>query len=527
MNQWLYIIWCMVLTCASLPLGAQQPTSPYPEITLARNDDGTDLKATFISFASGLKSSMFTEGLPYLVLEDNDGVIRIYDLTTLKTMSEIKPKEGTFAQVTRDRYLVYKNSSFLKADRVPTVCDFNNQKVWTSRYDIVLSDRLNNVAVCYQLSMSKGWSQGNMVGYNLSNGEELWRVTIPQHRHSAWCNVYHPSGTPYYYLMADSLVRLNILTGDTVRHAFKAAVDEPMKSVFSIVKARSFNSGAWTREAVHSYSSGIDARVLTGTHSGWVVNGDTLYVADADHLYAFDRDLKPLWQTALPDGVGAFSQLREDGGRLMLVGFGEAFQNGYIGRCGKPFAAYYDKSSGRQLAFQLVNIKEKVTGGCIVPGRVYWEDDKGYFFTNEGDTTATRIAWKPKSLREPLPNHPDRIICDTVGVLRNGKLELITTDRNQLVVELYGKDVYLIQTDGTAQMIKAEDVYFHDLYDLYSTNAEPSCHYVRIDPVTHRVKQGFTTTGKVSVNKSGDIFIRIKNGLGIVRNHQPNYQGNK
>lgn len=522
MSRWFGCVLGIALSYFCLPIRAQQTEWPYPEITLAKYDDGTEMKAVLISYPKGLKSSTFTEGLPYLVMQDNEEVTRIYDLATLKTIAEVNPRQGTFFHATRDGYLTIKNSSFIKDDRVPTKYSFDHQKVWSSKYQIALSNVLDNVVVCYHMSLGKTWGDGHMVGYDLSTGRELWRTTIPQHRHSGLCNYLHEKGSPYYYMMADSLVRLNLLTGDTVRRAFEAGVKESLKSRFSIVKSRTFSSSAWRREAMHSYTPGDEGNVLTGTHSGWVVNGDTLFVADAGHVYAYDRDLYPLWQTALPEGVGGFSQLREDGGRLMLMGFGEAFQNGVIGRCGQPFTAYYDKATGRQLAFQLVGMKEKVTGGCIVPGRTYWECDNGFYYTDEGDTTATRIAWKPKTDREPMADHPDRVICDTVGILRNDKLEFITTYRNELLVELYGKDVYRVQADGTAYMLKAEEVYFHDMDNLYSTNAEPLRHYVLIDPVTHEVKKGFNTTGNVTVNKAGDLFIQLKNGLGIVRNLDPN-----
>lgn len=510
----------VALTLFATQLPAQQQISQYPEITLAKCDDGTELKGTYITFASGLKAAGITDELPYLVLVDNDDMTHIYDKSTLRTLSLIKPRAGSFSQVTRDGYLMTKASSVLKADNVPTFYTFDGQKVWTCKNDIALSDRRLNVVVCYRQPFGKKWHDGMMVAYDLSTGRELWQRTIPHHRHFAWGDAFHQSGSPDYYLMADSLVRINVLTGDTVRHAFVAGVTEPLKSRFSIVRSRMPTSSAWAREARYSYEPMVAGAILTGTHSNWLAKGDTLFVADALHLYALSLDLKTLWQTPLPEGLGARSMLREDGNRLLLAGFGVAFQNGLIGRCGSPFTASYDKTSGRQLTMGRIDLRAKAIGGCVVPGRTYWQDDKGFWFTNEGDTTATRIDWKPKTDRQPKDDYPDRVICDTVGVLRDGKLLPVVTDARQLVVELYGEDVYVVHDDGTAEMLKAEDVYFRVKRNIYSNNATSPSHYVVVDPETRRVKQGFTTQGHVTIDKGGDLYIRMKQGMGIVRHRE-------
>ena len=89
--------------------------------------------------------------------------------------------------------------------------------------------------------------------------------------------------------MGDSLIRLNVVTGDTLRHAFTAGVKEPLKSRFSFAKERrTLPSSDFTREAI--FSTGIGA-VLTGTHSNIIFSDDSLFVADAEHFYCLDKNL--------------------------------------------------------------------------------------------------------------------------------------------------------------------------------------------------------------------------------------------
>ena len=84
----------------------------------------------------------------------------------------------------------------------------------------------------------------------------------------------------------------------------------------------------------------------------------------------------------------------------------------------------------------------------------------------------------------------------------------------------YGEDVYVVHDDGTAEMLKAEDVYFRVKRNIYSNNATSPSHYVVVDPETRRVKQGFTTQGHVTIDKGGDLYIRMKQGMGIVRHRE-------
>ncbi len=497
---------------------AQETSKTFTEMTMAKCDDGTSLKGDFISYPAGFKSAFYSDDLPYIRITDNESNTRIYDFNTLQTISEVKAKQGEFSQLTRDGYVTIKPSSFVKDDNVPTFYRFDNTKVWTCKNDLVVADRVNNVAVCCKVPSAYSWRRGNMVAYDLQTGRELWQATIPQNMHFAWGDFLKDKAHPQtYYLMADSLVRLNILTGERQTLPFAAGVKEPMKSILSVVKGRLPSSVDWLREANYSFDSMIAPHVLTGTHSNWVVSGDTIWVADARQVYALTRDLRLIWATPIPDGIGAKSELKLDGNRLLMVSFGSAFQNGYIGRCGKPFMASYDKSTGRQMSFQAPTIESKLVGGTIVPGRAYWQDDKGFYYTDEGENEAHRIDWKPKTDRQPNDGYPDRAIHDTVYVMRNQRLEPIVTDAQQLVVELYGQDVYIVHADGSAEMLKADEVFYHNRLNLYTNNELEMRRYVLVKPGTQEVEQAFTTNGRVTINKQGDMVLSMKYGVGIIR----------
>ena len=80
-----------------------------------------------------------------------------------------------------------------------------------------------------------------------------------------------------------------------------------------------------------------------------------------------------------------------------------------------------------------------------------------------------------------------------------------------------GKEASIIQTDGSETILKADEVYLEDDNGLFSTNAEsPSRHYVVIDPETRKVIVGFTPAGGTFMDKSGRLYIFMKDGICVV-----------
>lgn len=134
-----------------------------------------------------------------------------------------------------------------------------------------------------------------------------------------------------------------------------------------------------------------------------------------------------------------------------------------------------------------------------------------------------RIDWKPKTKRYPNPNYPNRVICDTVWTLKGGELNPVCTDSRQFVVELYGKDVYLVHDDGSSEMLSADEVYFHDANRLYSTNGpyyperdEQPRHYAVTAHDSHRVIKSFPLVGMVWMPHKDQLLIKLRLGVGTV-----------
>lgn len=79
----------------------------------------------------------------------------------------------------------------------------------------------------------------------------------------------------------------------------------------------------------------------------------------------------------LPSGCGSKSIIKVFGDQIRMQNYGVAFQDMIVARCGRPFTASFNRSTGQQTSLGMINIKQKVMGGQMVKGRTYWQTKKG------------------------------------------------------------------------------------------------------------------------------------------------------
>lgn len=485
----------------------------YPKIALGKKADGTNLMFHFIPTEGKLKGYGITENLPYLIISDKTGN-HIFNLDTYQEIANVKFGNGELIQINNDGYLLSsKGAMFTFKIGYPTFYNFKGEKVWGNRDETLMADRGNNIVIC-----SQNRAGDAIAGYDMSTGKDLWHVKLPFKKHYPWGDLFHDKNEKQmYYLISDSLICLNIVTGDTIRHAFTAGVKEPMKSRFSFVRTRKPSSAAFAREAAFSVVTGA---ILTGTHSNIIARGDSLFVADADNVYCFDKNLKAIWQTAIPEGMGSKSDLQIIKGKIYLQNYGVAFQNGLIGKCGKPFSASYDIKTGKQLTFNIPNIEKKIVGGVHVDGRTYWQTGKSFLYTDDGDSIAHELKWKAQTSNLPNEYYPNYVIYDSIGIVKDGTFQYLTTNKKQLLVEVYGKDFNIIKSDGSCDFLPASEVYSNRKGKVYYTNngkdADTVRDFVIFDPSSLRVKYTFHLQGNVIQHSKGNVFVSTKQGIGFL-----------
>lgn len=456
------------------------------QVALAKDEKGEKVMFYFIP-TKGIKTTAFDDKSGQLTLIDDEGY-RKYDTETMTLLSHCKiDTDKDLMQTSDDGYLFCSTPDIFSTTNKPYFYGLDGKLVWKGKENVFMGISHKNILIC-----NKG-KYGDkkpirLMGYELSSGRELWRTELHAKNHSILCGIRQKNyDSDSLYLIADSLVLINLRTG-------------------SKLAGRPF---AVSKEA-HT----------TELHSNWIVRGDSMFIADADSLYCLDSSLNSIWQTALPTDLGARSRIRINDGKLYLQNFGVGVIYGNLYHYGRPFAATYDVKTGKQLSLSIPEANRKIiTDGCYVDdNRIYWQAEDKFYYSSVQDSIMNIIKWKRKTDFEPDGRYPNFVLHDTIGVVRDGKLIPVCTDKDHMVVEVFGKDINVVSPDGTCSFIPSDSAYFQYINNVYSTNGTPDrpTSYVIIDPVSREIRYSFFLKGSVYTDKKGNIIVHTKTGLGFL-----------
>ena len=501
------ILFLIGLLFCNSSMKAQYSISHLMEI--GKCADGTPMKATVITMNEGFKTVDIFHYIPYILLRDQNDVGYVINKEDFHQVARIKGDDNIF---------LLRNGYFKNSSKRTTFFDYQGKKLRSIPVNTVWYDDSLDVMIGYNNTIR--FYNAEMSAYRISTGELLWKQKLPHRYHWPWYDKLTDSEHKnMLYLMADSLVRLDVVTGKTIKMPFAAGVDEPLKSRFSLVKTRTIFRRDWMEAYWCEFPYTADG-VLSGTHSRMTLSGDTIFVADAKNLYCLDKQLNKRWTIPLPTDAGAKSDIRLLGDRIFLTNYGVAFQKGLLGRCGKPFVAEYDRHTGKELSMTFPDIKNKLSDGGTVAGRTYWQDDKGLMYNNQGEAEVHRIEWKAPVKKAEKAEEQDECYywtVDTVYQYTEGRMNAIVTDAHQVLVEANEQDVYLLKDDGTKQIFKADSIFFKDSENMYSNNAEKRKTFLITDGSPRKnVRMIFTFNGGLNKDDKGFLYVVLPNGVGII-----------
>lgn len=506
--------------------------SEYQQLALAKDVNGENVIFSFIPMPGKDDEWNMIRDSP-LFMTNIDNHVEVYDCRTKEMVHsfELRPKD-VLINVTDEGYLIGRDAGYIWSVDHPYFYGFDGNKLWDIKKMPFIFDRVNHV-------MMLGHQTYEAI--DMVSGEKLWKKKISDENH-LWANdnLVSKSNPEYRYFIADSLIKINMRTGEYRSRPFKAGAKMSFKKWLQSPRPE-VPSDVIRNEAFHStpefaYTGGhfylmpltgigyVPMHIgqfndrFTGTHSNWIERGDTLLIADRDSLYCLDRDLNSYWAAPFPKDVGGFSTIKLKNDKIYVLNYGIAFSDGKPCNYRKPFAATYDVNTGKQLSVTIPDFAKKVQGGQYCEsGRIYLQGGDKFYYCYEGDSVATQIKWKPKTKYKPDPRHPDFMICDTVYTYSNGVLNPVVTDNDKLIVEVYGKDVFVISPDGNAQMIPASEVYFHEGKGIYSSNEKsPSMPgYIVKNPETDEILFTTSAQGPVIRDEYGNVYVKTKQGLGF------------
>lgn len=510
------LLWVVAVMMPLLSVARTDTAAVFQHLALGRDANGEKVMFKFATVGKDVKSFFSFYADSRKITVRNRELLTVYDTETMKQTSsvEISPL-AKIISVFDDGFLVLKdNDKLLSADFLqPHFYSYKGEEIWSSKKRAFLNFYKNNVLVCAESRSN----DGKYIAFDTPTGRELWRKTMPGNKPYVLCSPYIPENdSTYAYLIGNNLIRLDIRNGDVLSYPFRAGAD--IGDFRIMINLNPFDRTLYAR---YFWKDG-NAPDIVELHSNWLERGDSLFIADADNLYCFNRNLSCLWKAALPKGMGSISEIKFSGNRILLLNYGVGFVRSGMCEYGQPFAASYDVTDGRQLSVTLPDIKKPLVGGVYADdGRVYWQTRKDFFHSAEGDTVAYKIKFKAKSSFGWSKDVRKYVVYDSVCIVRDGALQSIKTDGRQLVVEVYGKDVNIVGLDGQVTVIPADEAYFKDVSEyVFSTNrieGKPT-HFVAVDPASGKIKYTFYLKGAVHQFEDGDILVVSEQGIGYRKN---------
>ena len=296
----------------------------------------------------------------------------------------------------------------------------NGNSLWEVKNDLYFVDHINDVGLGYKNNTLKGRTN-ELEGIELQNGSIIWKREL--NREYGWNNVFFINDSTLI-IVASGLHAVNTNTGKGWDY-----------NMITIEKD-------YTGTAIAN-TLGIAAGLLTGTFfittghslvtdliSNTLVDSTFIYFASKDQLVKINKQSGEIaWKYPIPKELASKSTLLMNDSTIYMVNKGIAFMGYRQLNFGKPFIAAFDRETGKQKYFSIINVKnDPILNFQVLENEIY------LIFKNKiskyNQETGSHIIEKIYSK-------------DNVGELQNiiGKNAFITNKEGDLIS--------LIQNDST------------------------------------------------------------------------------
>jgi hypothetical protein len=123
----------------------------------------------------------------------------------------------------------------------------------------------------------------------------------------------------------------------------------------------------------------VDAKVWSDMTSNLLFDNDFVFFSAKDEFVCVEiKTGKEIWNVTLPEKEAANTFIRFDNEHIVLVNTGSCLKEGKEIRYGKPFIAKYEKATGKQTFFNLLDVKSPVKDVFITPNGYYLISDETF-----------------------------------------------------------------------------------------------------------------------------------------------------
>ena len=271
---------------------------------------------------------------------DANGNILLYDLKAekLKWTKEIAYRNSSLHQ--------FSNTMLYSVGNKIYCLDINNgNELWEVKNSINFVEPALNIGIGYKNKIY-GYSN-DLEGINLNNGDILWTKEI--NREYGWNDIIYINDSSFL-IVAAGLHTINIKNGNGWDYNTITGKKDTKVEIAGLINNKSM-------PAIEDY-------MIRDVVSNAYMDSTAMYLSSREQLAKIDKLKGNInWSNPFPKDLPSSSSIFIKDSILFLINKGYAFEGSRQIDFGKPFIAAYNKETGKQKFFTLIDAKDNLIRG--------------------------------------------------------------------------------------------------------------------------------------------------------------------
>lgn len=275
---------------------------------------------------------------------NNTGHIVQYDIKTKNVLWSKKIAYQTSGLQQFNKTMIYTigNKSYC--------LDINTgNELWEVKNNIYYVDPVDNIGVGYKFKNLTGYTN-ELEGINLKNGSILWKRNL--NREYGWNDVFYTNDSTMI-VVAAGLHAINIRTGKGWDYNTITGKKDYTGTV--VANAAGVAVGLLTGAFVMPTGHNLVRDLVSNT----LADSSNIYFASKEQLVKIDKQSGEIvWKFIFSNDLASKSSIFIKDNIIFMVNKGMAFMGNRRLDFGKPFFAAFDRQTGREIFFSVINVKD-------------------------------------------------------------------------------------------------------------------------------------------------------------------------
>lgn len=268
--------------------------------------------------------------------------------------------------------------------KVFAISKYNGEMLWERKGNYFLYNEENKVGFT-----------GSLTAFSLDTGKDMWQWDLD--RKFGWDEIKFIGSK--LIVAADGLHLFDLKTGQGWD--------------FKMMTGKTNEGGAIAASVGLSILSGlvgggvvtVNAKVWSNMTSNILYEDNSVFFSAKDQFVCVDMETgNKVWRVVLPEKESAKVFIHFDGDNIVLVNTGSCLNEGKVIIYGKPYIAKYEKSTGNQIFFNLLNVKSPVKDVFISENGYYIISDETFSHYDADGNEKARLRYDDDSAREKYGN---------------------------------------------------------------------------------------------------------------------------